>query len=79
MPFGCGLLIALVIFAQMLPPDVTGGANSDCFWRLKRHLELHGLVLAGGGELQGEVNGLGAIREDGLKVEQDGRFHGPPS
>ena len=75
MPFGCGLLIALVIFAQMLPPGVTGGANSDCFWRLKRHLELHGLVLAGGGELQGEVNGLGAVGEDGLIVQLDGGFH----
>jgi len=33
--------------------------------------------MAGGGEVEGEVNRLGAIREDGLIIELDGRFHGP--
>jgi len=32
-----------------------------------------------GGELEGEVDGLGAIREDGRIIEQDGRFHRPPA
>jgi hypothetical protein len=35
--------------------------------------------MPGGDELEGEVNGLGAIREDGLIIELDGRFHGPPA
>ena len=35
--------------------------------------------MAGGGEVEGEVNGLGAIREDGLIIELDGRFHRPPA
>ena len=35
--------------------------------------------VAGGGELECEVNGLGAIREDGLIIELNGRFHGSPA
>ena len=35
--------------------------------------------MAGGGELKREVNGLGAVGEDGLIIELDGRFHRPPA